>query len=103
MSENINIPLDSANQFHLKSNNERIATQYVSCGSAKLRASLSILMPLVAEWASGWKTIEIDDARRLHTIKKGNAHSICNMLHCVDCDLIFLNILFDEQDLKKYL
>jgi SAM-dependent methyltransferase len=101
MNENINNPLDSANQFDLKSNKKRIATHCVCCGSVKLRATPSILMPFVAERAFGWKPIEIDDSWGLHTIKKGNAYSICNTLHCVDCDLIFLDIRFDEQELKN--
>ena len=101
MNENINKPFDFTNQFHLKLNKERIATHCVCCGSAKLRATSSILMPFVAERAFGWKPIEIDDSWGLHTIKKGNAYSICNTLHCIDCDLIFLDIRFDEQELKN--
>jgi len=82
-------------------NNERIAKNCVCCSSTKLVSSPAVLMPFVADRAFGWKPIKIEENWGLKTIDNGYAYSICNTLYCSNCNFIFLDIRFSEQELNN--
>lgn len=58
-------------------------------------------MPFVAHRVFGWAPVEIDASWGLRTIKPGMAYSICNSLTCTDCNFLFLDIRFSEQELTR--
>jgi hypothetical protein len=80
---------------------EHIASHCVCCGSDILHYSPAILMPFLAHRIYGWAPIEIDDSWGLRSIKNGNAYSICNTLRCCNCNLVFLDIRFSDNELTK--
>ena len=80
---------------------ERVASQCVCCGSNRLTSSPAVLMPFVAHRIFNWRPVQISDDWGLNTIKKGFAYSICNSLLCSECDFLFLDIRFSDEELKK--
>lgn len=77
----------------------RIATYCVCCGNSQLKKSPAILMPFVAERVFGWEPVEITAEWNLQTIKNGIAYSICNSVQCENCQFLFLDIRFDENEM----
>ncbi len=80
--------------------NVRIAKNCPCCGGANLRASPAILMPFIAHRVFGWEPVEIDEGWGLNTIKNGHAYSLCNSLCCADCNFLFLDIRFSDEELS---
>lgn len=80
---------------------ERIATSCVCCGGGRLESSPAVLMPFVAHRVFGWAPVEIDDSWGLETIANGRAYSICRSLHCSTCGHLFLDIRFDDAELRR--
>lgn len=79
--------------------NTRIARQCVCCGSRALDTSPAILMPFIAHRVFGWQPVEIDASWGLHSIRPGNAYSICNSLQCRRCGHLFLDIRFTSREM----
>jgi len=80
---------------------ERIATSCVCCGDVRLESSPAVLMPFVAHRVFGWTPVEIDESWGLETIPKGRAYSICRSLRCSACGHLFLDIRFDDAELRR--
>jgi len=78
---------------------ERVASQCVCCGSENIVSSPAVLMPFVADRVFGWKPVVIDDSWGLRTIRNGNAYTICKSLRCVDCDHLFCDIRFSDEEM----
>lgn len=85
----------------LKLKKERVATRCLCCGIVKLKKSPSILMPFVAHRAFDWQPVVIDKTWGLKTIKNGNAYSICKSLYCQECQFLFLDIRFSDNELSN--
>lgn len=85
----------------LKKSNQRIATFCVCCGNTELKRSPAILMPFVAHRVFGWEPVPIDESWGLNTIQSGNAYSICASLYCSDCNFLFLDIRFSNEELSR--
>ncbi len=77
----------------------RIASECVTCGSRNLHRNSAILMPFVAHRVFGWEPVRIDESWGLRSISQGMAYSLCNTLHCEFCDLVFLDIRFDDREM----
>lgn len=58
-------------------------------------------MPFVAHRAFGWEPVEITDDWGLRTVKHGMAYSICNSLQCDVCGLLFLDIRFNQSEMRS--
>lgn len=58
-------------------------------------------MPFVAHRTFGWEPVEITDDWGLRTIKNGMAYSICNSVQCSNCELLFLDIRFNENEMNS--
>jgi hypothetical protein len=96
--------IDSNKHFSvdsLISERERIASKCVCCNSDELTSSPAILMPFIADRVFGWKPVIIDESWGLKSIKIGSAYSICNSLQCSQCGLLFLDMRFTDNELKK--
>jgi len=89
------------NKTNFPPHNERIASSCVCCGSRALKKSPAVLMPFVAHRAFGWEPVEITDDWGLKTIKNGMAYSICNSVQCGNCGHLFLDIRFNESEMKS--
>jgi hypothetical protein len=79
--------------------NDRIAKTCPCCGSVDLRKSSAILMPFIAHRVFGWQPVEIDKSWGLKTIQNGHAYSVCNSCCCADCNFLFLDIRFSDNEL----
>jgi hypothetical protein len=79
---------------------ERLATECVCCKNSVLKQSPAILMPFVAHRIFNWQPIEIDESWGLSTIKKGIAYALCNTNFCNECEFLFLDMRFSEQELN---
>jgi len=79
----------------------RLAKSCVCCGSQNLKKSPAILMPFISDRVFDWKPVEINDSWGLNTISNGMAYSICNSLLCQACQHLFLDIRFDDLEMKK--
>lgn len=57
-------------------------------------------MPFVADRALGWAPVVIDDSWGLKTIRNGNAYSICKTLRCRECEHLFCDIRFTDDEMN---
>jgi len=78
-----------------------ITHECVCCGSEKLARSPAILMPFVANRIYQWEPVLIDDSWGLKTIQNGYAYPLCNSLLCKNCDLLFLDIRFSNDEMAR--
>ncbi|NNN23771.1 MULTISPECIES: class I SAM-dependent methyltransferase [Pseudomonas] len=78
-----------------------IAQACVCCGATALERSPAILMPFVAHRVFGWTPVEITEAWGLRDLAPGHAYALCNTLHCPACDLTFLDLRFDGEELGR--
>lgn len=80
---------------------ERIASQCPCCANRRLLCSPAILMPFVAHRVYGWKPVQIDASWNLRTIPHGTAYALCNTLCCPRCGMIFLDLRFTPEELRR--
>jgi len=85
---------------NLGAEKQRIAKYCVCCGDVNLKSSPAILMPFVAHRIFGWEPVVIDDSWGLHTVKNGNAYSICKSLFCSNCGFLFCDLRFYDNELS---
>ena len=79
----------------------KIASACVCCNSVRLCSSSSILMPFIAQRIFSWRPTLISEKWKLNTVKSGKAYSVCNSLLCMDCNFLFLDMRFDDQELSR--
>ena len=79
----------------------QIAKNCICCNSIKIISSPSVLMPFISHRIFNWKPTLITKKWKLNTIKSGTSYSICNSLLCIDCNLIFLDMRFDDEELGR--
>jgi hypothetical protein len=80
---------------------DRLASYCICCGNSDVVSSPAILMPFISHRVFNWKPVEIDASWNLHSIKTGNAYSICNSLYCTNCGFCFLDIRFSDSELSR--
>jgi hypothetical protein len=80
---------------------ERIARHCVCCGSLALRSSSAIMMPFISHRVFGWRPIQIEEQWGLKTISAGKAYALCNSLFCEECELLFMDIRFSEDEMSR--
>ncbi|MGH2307415.1 hypothetical protein ACRCD8_06550 [Aliarcobacter sp. ERUVET-8] len=85
----------------MENNKERVASKCVCCESRNLKKSPAILMPFVADRIFGWAPVKITDDWGLKTISNGTAYSICSSLQCQECGHLFLDMRFDDSEMKS--
>ena len=78
-----------------------IAKSCPACTSTDLSSNAAILMPFVAERVFGWQPAEITADWQLRTIPQGNAQTICSTLECNECGLLFLDMRFDDDEMRR--
>jgi len=79
----------------------KIASACICCNSVRLRSSPSVLMPFISHRIFNWRPILISKKWKLNTVKSGRAYSVCNSILCMDCNFLFLDMRFDDQELSK--
>jgi hypothetical protein len=79
----------------------QISLNCICCNSFRLRSSPAILMPFLSHRIFNWRPTLISKKWKLNTIKSGKAYSVCNSLLCMDCNLLFLDMRFDDQELDR--
>lgn len=80
---------------------ERISSYCVCCSGKDLKSSPAILMPFIAHRIFKWAPVVIDDSWGLKTIQNGHAYSVCNSMYCTNCEHLFLDIRFNDDELSK--
>ena len=78
-----------------------IADNCICCGSTRLSIAPAILMPFVAFRIFGWRPQKITKSWNLRDIENGKIYSICNSLFFLKCNLLFLDIRFNNAQLSK--
>lgn len=78
-----------------------IAQACICCGNRGLDRSPAILMPFVAHRVFGWTPVVITEKWGLRDLHQGHAYALCNTLHCPECDLLFLDLRFNEEELGR--
>jgi hypothetical protein len=79
----------------------RIATNCICCDSSNLLSSSAVLMPFLAHRVFDWKPILITKRFKFKHVKLGMAYPLCNSLICLDCSLLFLDMRFDDLEMKR--
>ena len=79
----------------------QIASNCITCGNKDLIAHPAVLMPFLAHRIFNWQPQKINKNWKLDTINKGNAYNICNSLLCKECNLLFLDMRFDKNELVR--
>jgi hypothetical protein len=77
----------------------KVASSCVCCESNKLTKIPAVLMPFVAHRVFGWEPIEITKEYGLNTIPSGHAYNVCKTLYCLECELLFLDMRFDNEEI----
>ncbi|WP_139165774.1 hypothetical protein [Chromobacterium amazonense] len=77
------------------------AKQCIACDSTQLRSSPAILMPFVSHRALGWAPALIDESWGLRSISNGHAYALCLSVYCPNCELLFSDIRFDDQQMAS--
>ena len=82
---------------------KRIANFCVCCGFQDIKKSPAILLPFISQRVFGWAPTEITDEWGLepYGIKSGFSYSICNTLSCSNCNHIFLDVRFDDEEMTN--
>lgn len=80
---------------------ERIARHCVCCGSTALLSSSAIMMPFISHRVFGWQPTRIEEGWGLNTIPTGLAYALCNSLFCEECELLFMDIRFSSDEMKR--
>ncbi len=80
---------------------ERIAGHCVCCGSTSLRSSSAIMMPFISHRVFGWQPTQIEEHWGLKTISSGMAYALCNSLYCEECELLFMDIRFSDEEMSR--
>jgi len=80
---------------------ERIAGHCVCCGSTLLRSSSAIMMPFISHRVFGWQPTRIEEHWGLKTIPSGMAYALCNSLFCDECELLFMDIRFSDDEMGR--
>jgi SAM-dependent methyltransferase len=76
----------------------KITEVCVGCGSKALHKNPAVLMPFVSDRVFGWKPFTITGLR---DIPSGTAYALCNTLRCQRCGLVFCDMRFDEDEMKR--
>jgi len=81
----------------------RTAQKCICCDSEQLKQMPAVLLPFISHRVFDWAPVEIDDSWDLgrYGIKNGMAYSLCNSLQCVQCDHLFLDIRFNDEEMSK--
>lgn len=80
----------------------KIAKNCVCCYSVNLIRSSSFLMPFIAHRIFNWKPFLIKKEWKINSVQQGGmVYSSCNTLLCLECNLIFLDIRFDNEELNR--
>jgi len=58
-------------------------------------------MPFIAHRIFGWKPTRIDEDWGLSTIEKGYTYSLCNSMECTECDFVFLDMRFSNEEMSR--
>ena len=78
----------------------KISTSCVICDSKELVRQSAILMPFLADRIFGWQSTTIDESWALSDVPKGSAVPICTSLACTQCDHLFLDMRFDDDEMS---
>lgn len=78
---------------------ERVAQECICCASKRLNKASAIVMPFIAKRIWGYDPVEITADWGMRDIKPGFAYSLCNSVHCLSCDALFLDIRFTDHEL----
>lgn len=79
----------------------QIARCCVACKEPDLERQPAVLMPFVALRALGWEACVITPDWQLRSVPLGSALPLCMSLHCPRCGLLFLDLRFDDSELKR--
>ena len=95
-------PLPNSQRVNLlETSDSRIARHCVCCGGTGLRASPAIMMPFISHRVFGWSPAYIDASWGLKTVPQGLAYALCNSLLCEDCELLFMDLRFSDDEMGR--
>lgn len=80
-------------------NKERIARQCICCSSIDLKKAPAVLMPFVAKRVFDHDPVRITPEWGMNDLQEGMAYSVCNTIQCTDCDALFLDIRFTDEEM----
>lgn len=78
----------------------KISHTCVACHGAHLRRRPAVLMPFIAARVFGWQPTRVTAEWGIRDLKEGHAYSLCATLMCVDCGMMFLDMRFDDEEMK---
>ena len=59
------------------------------------------MAPFVADRIFGWKPLVIEPSFGFRDIKGGHAYPLCNSLYCPECSMLFLDMRFDGEEMRR--
>ncbi|MFH0710523.1 MAG: class I SAM-dependent methyltransferase [Pseudomonadota bacterium] len=78
-----------------------VARQCVVCGSHNLVKVSAVLAPFLADRIFDWKPMDIDESFGFRDIPIGHAYALCNTLCCSECQMLFLDMRFDDDEMGR--
>jgi len=79
----------------------KISDNCIICKNIKLLKRPAILMPFIADRIFEWTPFFLEDKFNLRSIKTGIVYSNVNSCYCKICHLIYLDMRFDKDEVKK--
>jgi hypothetical protein len=77
----------------------KLAKRCIACDGIRLRREPAVLMPFVANRIFNWTPVRIEAEWGLRDLAGGNAYSLCNSVLCEDCEMLFLDMRFDDEEM----
>lgn len=78
-----------------------VARQCVVCGSHNLVKVSAVLAPFLADRIFDWKPMDIDASLGFRDIPSGHAYALCNTLCCSECQMLFLDMRFNDDEMER--
>ncbi len=78
-----------------------VARQCVVCGSHNLVKVSAVLAPFLADRIFDWEPMDIDESFGFRDIPIGHAYTLCNTLCCSECQMLFLDMRFDDDEMGR--
>jgi len=79
----------------------KISSNCPVCRSKNITKDSALLMPFIAKKVFGWEPLTIKKKYNFKTLKLGTSYSACNSVFCENCTLLFLDIRFDANEMKR--
>jgi hypothetical protein len=79
----------------------KLYNKCLCCDSNNTSKTPAVLMPFIAKRIFDYDYVSIDESWNLYNFPAGNAMTICKSVFCNDCNFLFCDMRFDDEEMSK--